>query len=176
MTNCDDRRPLTSVVSLLSTLDGVRGCPVLGPRGAETGTLRDHATTLRRGQALSPSKHVRDDSIPLERCFAPSASDKMPLLPPPVFPSTPQITWPLLRAPEFLLCGTLLLLLLYILAPCHSGPFSITPWRGSTLQEISSSRARIKGSESNKDTVNGEEVKKELQDATKRGYRRALAL
>ena len=37
-------------------------------------------------------------------------------------------------------------------------------------------RARIKGSESNKDTVNGEEVKKELQDATKRGYRRALAL
>lgn len=37
-------------------------------------------------------------------------------------------------------------------------------------------RARIKGSESNKESINGEEVKKELQDATKRGYRRALAL
>jgi hypothetical protein len=37
-------------------------------------------------------------------------------------------------------------------------------------------RARIKGSESNKESINGEEVRKELQDATKRGYRRALAL
>lgn len=36
-------------------------------------------------------------------------------------------------------------------------------------------RARIKGSESNKESINGEEVK-ELQDATKRGYRWALAL
>lgn len=37
-------------------------------------------------------------------------------------------------------------------------------------------RARIKGSESNKDTVNGEEVKKELSDSTKNGYRRSMAL
>ena len=37
-------------------------------------------------------------------------------------------------------------------------------------------RARMKGSESNRDTINGEEVKKELQEATKCGYRRALAL
>lgn len=37
-------------------------------------------------------------------------------------------------------------------------------------------RARIKGSESNKDTVNGEEVKKELSDSMKCGYRRSLAL
>ena len=37
-------------------------------------------------------------------------------------------------------------------------------------------RARTKGSESNKGTVNGEEVKKELSSATQRNYNRALAL
>ncbi|KAI9752223.1 MAG: hypothetical protein M1835_001112 [Candelina submexicana] len=37
-------------------------------------------------------------------------------------------------------------------------------------------RARARGSEKNKDSVNREEVKKELQDATKRNHRRALAL
>jgi hypothetical protein len=37
-------------------------------------------------------------------------------------------------------------------------------------------RARAKGSENNKDSINGEEVKRELQEATKRGYRRALTL
>lgn len=37
-------------------------------------------------------------------------------------------------------------------------------------------RARARGSEKNKDSVNGEEVKKELMDATKRNYRQALAL
>jgi hypothetical protein len=37
-------------------------------------------------------------------------------------------------------------------------------------------RARAKGSENNKDSVNGDEVKKELQEATKRPYRRAMAL
>jgi hypothetical protein len=68
---------LISVVSRWSTLDGVRGGPVLGPRGAETGTLRDHATTLRRGQALSPSEHVRDDSMALKRCFATPVMDKI---------------------------------------------------------------------------------------------------
>ena len=37
-------------------------------------------------------------------------------------------------------------------------------------------RARVKGSESNKDTVNGEEIKKDLQEATIRAYRRSMAL
>lgn len=37
-------------------------------------------------------------------------------------------------------------------------------------------RARAKGSETNKASINGEEVKKELQEATKRNYRRALKL
>lgn len=37
-------------------------------------------------------------------------------------------------------------------------------------------RARAKGSETNKASVNGEEVKRELQEATKRNYRRALKL
>jgi hypothetical protein len=37
-------------------------------------------------------------------------------------------------------------------------------------------RARARGSENNKDSVNDEEVKKELQEATKRGYSRALKL
>ena len=37
-------------------------------------------------------------------------------------------------------------------------------------------RARAKGSGNNRDSINGEEVKKELQEATKRGYRWALKL
>ena len=37
-------------------------------------------------------------------------------------------------------------------------------------------RARAKGSETNKASINGEEVKKELQEVTKRNYRRALKL
>jgi hypothetical protein len=37
-------------------------------------------------------------------------------------------------------------------------------------------RARESGSQIDADTVNDEEVKKELQEATKRNYRRALAL
>ena len=37
-------------------------------------------------------------------------------------------------------------------------------------------RAREKGTEENKEIVNDEEVKKELQPGTKRNYRRALAL
>lgn len=37
-------------------------------------------------------------------------------------------------------------------------------------------RARAKGSERNKASINGEEVKKELQEAKKRDYRRALKL
>jgi hypothetical protein len=37
-------------------------------------------------------------------------------------------------------------------------------------------RARARGFEKDKGDINGEEVKKELQDATKAGYRRALAL
>jgi len=36
--------------------------------------------------------------------------------------------------------------------------------------------ARAKDSENNKDSINGEEVKRELQEATKRGYRLALKL
>jgi hypothetical protein len=130
---------LTAVASLWSTLDGVRGCPVLGPRGAETGTLRHHATTLRRGQALSPSKYVCDDRILLERCSATSAGDKMPLLPPKGFPSTSQITWPLLQASESLLCGTLLILRLHIPALCHSGLCCKTSWRDPIPRETSSS-------------------------------------
>jgi len=37
-------------------------------------------------------------------------------------------------------------------------------------------RARAKDSENNKNSINGEEVKKKLQEATKRGYCRALNL
>ncbi len=37
-------------------------------------------------------------------------------------------------------------------------------------------RAHTKSSENNKDSINGEEVRKELQEATKRGYRRPLTL
>ena len=37
-------------------------------------------------------------------------------------------------------------------------------------------RARARGSEINKESINGEAVKRELQEATKRNYRRALAL
>jgi hypothetical protein len=37
-------------------------------------------------------------------------------------------------------------------------------------------RARQKGAENNKDIINDVEIKKELQPATKRGYRRALVL
>jgi hypothetical protein len=37
-------------------------------------------------------------------------------------------------------------------------------------------RARAKGSENNKDNSNGEEVKRELQEAMKSGYRLALKL
>jgi hypothetical protein len=37
-------------------------------------------------------------------------------------------------------------------------------------------RARAKGSENNKDSINGKEVQKELQEATKRDYRRAFEL
>ena len=37
-------------------------------------------------------------------------------------------------------------------------------------------RARQKGSENNKDIINGVEIKKELQPGTKRNYCRALAL
>jgi hypothetical protein len=36
-------------------------------------------------------------------------------------------------------------------------------------------RARQKGAENNKDIIDDVEIKKELQPATKRGYRRALA-
>lgn len=37
-------------------------------------------------------------------------------------------------------------------------------------------RARAKDSETNKASVKGEEIKKELQEATKRNYRRVLKL
>jgi hypothetical protein len=37
-------------------------------------------------------------------------------------------------------------------------------------------RARARGSENNKDSINEEEVRKELQRGMKRNYRRALAL
>ena len=37
-------------------------------------------------------------------------------------------------------------------------------------------QARTKGSENNKDSINGEEVKRELPEAPKRGYRLALKL
>jgi hypothetical protein len=36
--------------------------------------------------------------------------------------------------------------------------------------------ARAKSSENNKDSINGEAVQKELQEAMNRGYRRAWAL
>lgn len=37
-------------------------------------------------------------------------------------------------------------------------------------------RAQLRGSEQNKNLINGEEVKKELQQSTKGNYTRALAL
>jgi hypothetical protein len=37
-------------------------------------------------------------------------------------------------------------------------------------------RAQARGSENNKDSINGKEVKKELQEGTKRNYRRLLAV
>jgi len=37
-------------------------------------------------------------------------------------------------------------------------------------------RARAKGSKNNKNSINEKEVKKELQEATKRDYRRTLNL
>jgi hypothetical protein len=42
--------------------------------------------------------------------------------------------------------------------------------------EVFFRRARQKGSENNKDIINGVEIKKELQSGTKKNYYRALAL
>ena len=84
----------------------VEGCPVLGPRGTQMGTLREHETTLQQGQTLSPIKHVHYGSILLERRFALSVSNP-PLT---IFPS--QITQPLLEPLSFY--GTLLRSLSYL--------------------------------------------------------------
>lgn len=116
----------------------------MGSRGAETGTLRDHATTPRRGQALSPSEDVHSDSMTLERCFATSAIDKMPLHSQPVFPSTPPITWscfkprvPSLRhSPDLTIVFTCFL---SFWAFCVIPLDIFSQWRSSTQQETSSS-------------------------------------
>jgi hypothetical protein len=87
----------------------------------------------------------------------------------------------LLQASKFLLCGTLLLLLCIYLLLVVLGLLCNAIGRFPLMAQLNSARnfferARIKGSGSNKDTVNGEEVKKELSDSTKRGCRRSLAL
>jgi hypothetical protein len=50
------------------------------------------------------------------------------------------------------------------------------PIAGQNSAKSFSKRAGIKGSENNKDDINKEEVRKELQEATKRGYYQALRL
>jgi hypothetical protein len=83
-----------SVVSFSSPLDRVRGCPVLGPRDAETGTLRDYVHTLRRGHGLRPQRMFATKAFLLERCSATFSLDKVPPFPSACFYSTPQVTWP----------------------------------------------------------------------------------
>ena len=105
----------------------------------------------------------------------------MPLLPPPIFPSIPKITGSCFKPRSSFsaalscscFCIYLFLILLGLLYNAIGRLFSMAQLNSA---RNFFERARIKGSESNKDTVNGEEVKKELSDSTKRGYRRSLAL
>jgi hypothetical protein len=155
----------------------------LGPKGAETGTLRDHATTLRRGQALRPQGTFATMATPLERCSATFALDIIPFLPLSVFIPRPRLPGlaSSLGAPSLRHSPSPPPPFTFLPSPCYSGPSISRRGTPSLMTKLNSARnfferARNRGSKSNKDTVNGEEVKKELQDVTKRGYRRALEL
>ena len=90
-TNHASRGTSYSVVSFSSPLDRVRGCPVLGPRDAETGTLRDYVHTLRRGQGLRPQRMFATKASLLERCSATFSLDKVPPFLPPVSITHPRL-------------------------------------------------------------------------------------
>ena len=136
---------------------GTQGCPKWEPS-------EDHATTLQRGQALFARRGCSRRQCPsLERCFATPAIDKTPLCSHhPLFsfhaPRLPGLAFkPSLRHFSCSCC--------FFEYTC-SGLLYNAIWRKAQLcKKLSSSEFVSRDPKSNKDTVNGEEVKKELQDA-----------
>jgi hypothetical protein len=138
-----------SVVSFSSPLDRVRGCPVLGPRDAETGTLRDHVHTLRRGQGLRPQRMFATKAFLLESCSATFSLDKVPPFPSACFYSTPpdylallpaSDVPPLRQAPSLPFASYWFL---SVSALCSTLLLFCSQWRSSTRARYFFERARM---------------------------------
>lgn len=164
-----------------STLDDGTQAPSSGPQGRRNGnppilSTQRHAHIERHSEAHHRGAYYRRSSLPFvgappPRCSIKCLAYSRAFRQSPDYLALLQTPSPIIAARSLVLAG-LLLALDFFARPVILAP----PMADQSSAKNFFARARAKSSETNKASVNGEVVQKELQEATKRNYRRDLKL